>query len=202
MINSLLRADYYKPVLVYVCIIIVIYVCSILIPKYVLTLASALFLAVPFVMGKGLRLSLNAYQAISALVITVVIISVYLLLFILLTGNSVNISFLSFNLFVTHLLLIAFPEEAFFRGYLQEELGNDIKSIVVVSLLFTIGHLITICFLSGSLGLHCVTVLLTFFPSLVMGYLYFRSKSIWGSVLFHFLANLAYFSTSGYSIFY
>jgi membrane protease YdiL (CAAX protease family) len=40
----------------------------------------------------------------------------------------------------------------------------------------------------------CSQAILTFFPSLVMGYLYTTTETLWASIIFHFLANLVYIS--------
>lgn len=75
-------------------------------------------------------------------------------------------------------------EEIFFRGYIQNEIlkyTNIHISIIITSILFMIPHLV----LSFS-----VISFLTFFPSLIFGYLYYLSKSIWASSIFHLFSNL------------
>jgi membrane protease YdiL (CAAX protease family) len=91
------------------------------------------------------------------------------------------------------LLVIALPEEAFYRGYLQTALddalpkrvrvlGADLgPSIVVTSALFALGHLAT------ELDPNRLGV---FFPSLLFGYLRVRTGGIGASVILHTLANL------------
>lgn len=94
-----------------------------------------------------------------------------------------GITQLSFGI-IARLLVLAFIEELFFRGFLQESLGNDIRSVFVVSLLFAVAHLPK-CFPDDlQFGL------LTFFPSLVMGGLYYHTRNILPGTVFHFLANL------------
>lgn len=192
----------HKPLIIYSLLIVSIFVFLIFLPKYVIIFTAVSFLLVPYLFGKGLNLGLDPRLFIRSMVISIVIIGAYLLIFYILTNKSINLDALSLILIITHLVVIAFPEEAFFRGYLQRELGNNLGSVIVVSALFAIGHFLTICIGSGSFGLHCLTALLTFFPSLVMGYLFYKSNSIWGCTVFHFLANLAYITTSGFSIFY
>ena len=92
----------------------------------------------------------------------------------------------------THLVTIAFPEEFFFRGYLQRKLGGGWGAIVATSMLFAVAHLLVICVFTG--GSACVQNSLTFFPSLLMGYLYMKTGTIWSSVFFHFAANIVYLS--------
>jgi membrane protease YdiL (CAAX protease family) len=92
-----------------------------------------------------------------------------------------------------HLLVIALPEEAFFRGYLQTELETALPpkrklfgagfglAIVLTSALFALGHVAT--------ELH-VNRLAVFFPSLLFGWLRARTGGIGASVLFHAACNV------------
>jgi membrane protease YdiL (CAAX protease family) len=91
------------------------------------------------------------------------------------------------------LLVIALPEEAFFRGYVQTEidallgarrrfLGADVSlAIPIAALVFAVGHVLT----RPDPGRLAV-----FFPGLVFGYLRARTKGIGTSVLFHAMCNL------------
>ncbi len=67
-----------------------------------------------------------------------------------------------------------------------QRLGNNIKSILLVSALFSLMHLPQTIFYGDSYPL------LTFFPSLIMGFLYMRTSNILPSVIFHFLANVVW----------
>ncbi|KJU81935.1 abortive infection protein [Candidatus Magnetobacterium bavaricum] len=89
---------------------------------------------------------------------------------------------------LTVLMLNALPEELFFRGYLQESLGNRPWTVALVSAMFTLCH--SGRFLVGG----DITPLLTFFPSLMMGWLYLKTSNVLPAVLFHFVANLAFTS--------
>jgi membrane protease YdiL (CAAX protease family) len=92
-----------------------------------------------------------------------------------------------------HLLVIALPEEAFFRGYLQTELETALPpkrklfgagfglAIVLTSALFALGHVAT--------ELH-VNRLAVFFPSLLFGWLRARTGGVGASVLFHAACNV------------
>ncbi|HSG31786.1 MAG TPA: CPBP family glutamic-type intramembrane protease [Thermodesulfobacteriota bacterium] len=191
-----------KALIVYVLSIASIFVFLLVFPNYVHTYTAAIFLLIPYLLGKGLNLRIEQRPFILGLIITISIIGLYLLLYYVFAKNTFNLNDFSLNIVLIHLIVIAFPEEAFFRGYLQQELGNNIKSIIIVSALFALAHFLTICIAKGSFGLHCATALLTFFPSLVMGYLYYKSKSIWECTIFHFLANMAFIATSGFSVFY
>lgn len=91
------------------------------------------------------------------------------------------------------LLVIALPEEAFYRGYLQTSLerewGKTVSifgtrigvGTVATSAIFALGHLLT------ELNPARLAV---FFPSLVFGFLRARTGGIGAGVLFHALCNL------------
>lgn len=91
------------------------------------------------------------------------------------------------------LLMIALPEEAFYRGYLQTSLERDLNKsttiagtrvgwgIVLTSAIFAVGHLFT------ELNPARLAV---FFPSLVFGFLRARTGGIGSSVIFHAMCNL------------
>mgnify|MGYP001545240076 FL=1 len=91
------------------------------------------------------------------------------------------------------LLVIALPEEAFYRGYLQTSLERELTpklsilgarigwGLVLTSAIFAVGHLFT------ELNPARLAV---FFPSLVFGFLRVRSKGIGASLTFHAMCNL------------
>lgn len=91
------------------------------------------------------------------------------------------------------LLVIALPEEAFFRGYLQTALddvwpprwrlfgANVGPSLLVTSAIFAVGHVLTEPHPSR---------LAVFFPSLLFGWMRARTGGIGTSVLFHAACNL------------
>jgi len=91
------------------------------------------------------------------------------------------------------LLIVALPEEAFYRGYLQTRLdeawtprlrvlGADIgPSILVTSAIFALGHFATI---------HEPARLAVFFPSLLFGWLRSRTRGVGAPVAFHALCNI------------
>jgi hypothetical protein len=91
------------------------------------------------------------------------------------------------------LVIIALPEEAFYRGYLQTRLddvwaprlrvfgANVGPSLFVVSAVFALGHLAT----KPDPGRLAV-----FFPSLVFGWLRARTRGVGASMAFHAMCNL------------
>lgn len=91
------------------------------------------------------------------------------------------------------LLVIALPEEAFYRGYLQTALDDAWKprwkilgaelgwGVLVSSALFALGHFAT--------EVH-PNRLAVFFPALVFGWLRARTKGVGAGIVFHALCNL------------
>jgi len=91
-----------------------------------------------------------------------------------------------YSYIIFQLLSVSFPEEYFFRGFIQDTIGRNFKAVLVASLLFSLAHLPKAA-LSGDW-----MSLLSFFPSLIMGWLYMKTNTIIPGTLFHFLANLVY----------
>jgi len=95
-------------------------------------------------------------------------------------------------LLLYHLLCVAFPEEVFYRGYMQSRLNQIFPkkirffgapigfSLLFTTLLFALGHFMV---------LGAWNSLATFFPGLVFGWLRERTDSILASTLFHALCN-------------
>lgn len=91
------------------------------------------------------------------------------------------------------LLVIALPEEAFYRGYLQTALDDALKprmkilgatigwGLLVSSALFALGHFAT--------EVH-PNRLAVFFPALAFGWLRARTGGIGAGIVFHALCNL------------
>jgi uncharacterized protein len=102
------------------------------------------------------------------------------------TGDVVNEVF-------GQVVIIALPEEAFYRGYLQTRL-DDVwpprfhllgaplgPGILVGSLIFALGHLATI---------HAPARLAVFFPALVFGWMRARTGGVGAGIVFHALCNV------------
>ncbi len=91
------------------------------------------------------------------------------------------------------LVIIALPEEAFYRGFLQTRLedlwpggvrvlgANVGPAILVTSAIFALGHLAT---------QHDASRLAVFFPSILFGWLRARTRGIGAGLLFHAMCNL------------
>ncbi|MEW6417169.1 MAG: CPBP family intramembrane glutamic endopeptidase [Nitrospirota bacterium] len=87
---------------------------------------------------------------------------------------------------IFQLLIISLPEEFFFRGFLQDSIGRNFKAVLLVSLLFSIAHLPKAIFADDWISL------LSFFPSIMMGWLYMKTNNILPGIIFHFLANVVH----------
>jgi membrane protease YdiL (CAAX protease family) len=93
-------------------------------------------------------------------------------------------------------LFVATSEETFFRGYLQSNLQHLLTTAVKTKLELSQWYSIIICamFFAGAhvVILGNVTSIVTFFPGLVFGWLFVRTRSLLTPVLFHGLANVVY----------
>jgi membrane protease YdiL (CAAX protease family) len=144
------------------------------------SLLPVLMLTFPIIFRHTIRLKFNLKDFFTGLTVSVILLLPYYLLF---GGNGREITgyFLIFQL-----IGAAFPEEFFFRGFLQDSIGRNIKAVIFVSILFSLAHLPKAVFTDEWMSL------LSFFPSLAMGWLYMRTGNILPGTVFHFLANLAY----------
>ncbi|GIW47661.1 MAG: hypothetical protein KatS3mg078_1538 [Deltaproteobacteria bacterium] len=190
-----LSRNYIFPIFVYVLVIFVITIMVRVFPAGVLFPVSAgiMFLS-PFIAGsrvEGLRW--NTRGVVVGLVLSFFMLAGYLLL----VNKPFNLRAVSLSVVVFHLFFVSIPEEVFFRGYLQEKLGNNLRGVLFVSFLFALGHVATRCIGRGCSGYGYLEALLTFFPSVAMGYMYIISRTLWANILFHFLANIVYTSTGG-----
>lgn len=91
------------------------------------------------------------------------------------------------------LLIVALPEEAFYRGYLQTRLNDGLAlrvrlfgasvgpSLLLTSAIFAVGHFATI---------HDPARLAVFFPSLAFGWLRARTGGIGAGMVFHASCNI------------
>ncbi len=126
-----------------------------------------------------------------------VIFPIYALAWVLFWNPSANFSPAFSPDFVDviagQVLVVALPEEAFFRGYLQSELDGRWQpkwkllgakigpGLLVASLLFALVHLVTTP--------HPAR-LAVFFPALLFGWLRARTGGIGASIALHALSNL------------
>jgi membrane protease YdiL (CAAX protease family) len=93
-------------------------------------------------------------------------------------------------------LFVALTEEIFFRGYLQsniftlaENLLNSRRKIPGYTAVF----ISALLFAAAHVAIRAqISAILTFFPGLVLGWLFLRTKSLVAPILFHGLANTCY----------
>lgn len=140
-----------------------------------------------------------------ALATALIVLPIYIaghLAFRLSMGRSIHL-LLGWTLvpqFFTQLLVVALPEEIFFRGYVQTLLGQRLRrnapawlgeqwpAILAASALFALAHLA---------GTMQPARLVVFFPAMLFGWLRHRTGSLIAPVLLHTLANLTVFMLEG-----
>lgn len=148
-------------------------------------------LAVPLLLKNRINIRLSFSDLSYGLFFSTIILVSFTLLFI--KGLSFN---LTPAVLIYQLFGVAFPEEVFFRGFLQDRLGNNWKALLIVSLLFSAAHLPALIFNKD------LSAPLTFFPSLVMGFLYMRTGNLLPGIIFHYLSNLLFLSMAGFMPFW
>jgi len=139
-------------------------------------------LAAPLLLGTRIRIGLSVRQIVFAVIVSFVILIPYLFFF----SPAGRLVLLGPGALAFQLLGVSLPEEIFFRGFLQETLGNNLRTVFFTSILFAVAHLPAF-FFSGD-----TFALLTFFPSLLMGILYLRTSNVVPPTIFHFLSNVLY----------
>jgi membrane protease YdiL (CAAX protease family) len=144
-----------------------------------------LMLIFPIISGYRVKMNFSGKDLSIGLVASLLFLLPYYLFF---GGNPDSITF---SVVIFQLLSVSFPEEFFFRGFLQDSMGRKYKGVLFVSLLFAVAHLPKAIFHNEW------TVLLSFFPSLAMGWLYMKTNNILPGTVFHLLANLAYLAHHG-----
>jgi uncharacterized protein len=139
-----------------------------------------LMLMLPIVFGQRIKIRFSLNDTLMGLIVSVIILLPYYLLF----GGSLDK--ISGYYIVFQFLSAAFPEEFFFRGFIQDSIGRNIRAVLIVSLMFSLAHLPKAIFLGEWMSL------LSFFPSLIMGWLFMKTGNILPGTIFHLLANLVY----------
>ena len=139
-------------------------------------------LAVPLVLKRRININFSARHILLGLLVSLLVLLPFFAVF----SPAKKFAAPALGAALFQLLGVAFPEEFFFRGYLQEAFGNNLRGAVAVSLLFAGAHLPGL-FFDGDLYAP-----LTFFPSLIMGLLYIRTSNVVPSTIFHFFSNIMY----------
>jgi len=183
---------YLVPLLSYLFVVVsILLMRKFLTTDYIYLISAFIMILIPYaLMGRVKGLDWNFKAIFKGLVISLIILMFYTLILVAIFKTSINFGVLTIPLILTQIIIVAYPEEVFFRGYLQSKIGNNLKGIIIVSVLFAIGHFCTMCLPNGFKDIICLVNVLTFFPSLVMGYLFFFTGNLWSSIIFHCLANL------------
>lgn len=194
MAHFLFIRDYRKPILSYLLLILSVFILQHFLDSgTVFSISAALMLLIPFLANTEYNyFYFNTRSFLRGVLISVGVLAVYFLIlssYNLISGRFPGLREAGYSFFLIQFILVAIPEELFFRGYLQREFGNDYRAVIIVSLLFATAHLVIVCATSGGLSV-CIQNGLTFFPSLVMGYLYMKTGTLWSSIFFHFCANI------------
>lgn len=107
--------------------------------------------------------------------------------------NGIDFSeLMSFHVFTT-ILIIPITEEIFFRNYIQRDLQKNInhkKAILITSILFSFIHIPFGAFFVDSLEFSVHQAYIAFFGGLILGQLFYKSKSIGPPLVFHMTWNL------------
>jgi len=196
------RHNYLFPLAIYAVIVFLIFLMKVYLPwQFVVSVSALLMLAVPLALKPDTH---DLRWDPKGILVGVLVSAVILLIYVAVlygygrySGKSLIFNGLSLPFILVQLMLVALPEEVFFRGFLQQKLGNTVKGVIAVSFLFALAHFVTLC-LTGDGFSVCGQAVLTFFPSLVMGYLYMKTGTLWASIVFHFLANIVHIS-AGFS---
>jgi len=144
------------------------------------SLLPALMLIFPIIVGHRVKLRLSIKDFMLGIVVSFVILAPFYVIF------GENMKTITVHVFLFQLLSVSFPEEFFFRGFLQDTIGRNFRAVLLVSLLFAVAHVPKALLLGDWMSL------LTFFPSLVMGWLYMKTNNILPGIVFHLLANIVY----------
>ena len=183
---------YLVPLLSYLFVVVsILLMRTFLTTDYIYLISAFIMILIPYaLMGRVEGLDWNFKAIFKGLVISLIILMFYALILVVIFKRSINFGVLSIPFILTQIIIVAYPEEVFFRGYLQSKIGNNLKGIIIVSVLFAIGHFCTICLPNGFSDIFCLVNVLTFFPSLVMGFLFFITGNLWASIIFHSLGNI------------
>ena len=97
-------------------------------------------------------------------------------------------------------VFIGITEELYFRGLFLKKLEPFLGihlSIFLISLLFSIPH-IFVTYISG-IRMSLMLFVVTFLIGMALGYLVYKTKSIWGAIIIHMGLDLFYGLTFGFT---
>lgn len=174
--------------------------------QYLHTLVGAMFVAIPMALLLLRHESFDDYglppqpilrEVLFALVVAALIFPPFLLAFLVWWGFDRDFTFVLpagfWNAALANLVIVALPEEVFYRGYLMGRLDLLLKGRVTI-LGAPVGWPVVLAAAMFSVGHYVVTFdpqrLAVFFPALVFGWIRARRGSITAAIVFHALCNI------------
>ncbi len=140
-------------------------------------------LSVPLVFRERIKLRFSISDAAVGFLVSAIVLVPF---WYLMSREGKGFALLPAGALLYQLAAVSFPEEVYFRGFLQEKLGNTLTGVLIVSALFSFMHIPQLFFHGDRYAL------LTFFPSLVMGFLYLRTSNVLPPTIFHFCSNVLF----------
>lgn len=171
-----------KSLLAYVVLLILVFSAYAFHLRFLDYIVPLYLLAVPLVLKSRINIIFSVRHILLGLLVSLIVLLPFFAVF----SPEKRFSGPGLGEAMFQLLGVAFPEEFFFRGFLQETFGNNLRGAAVVSLLFAGAHL------PGYFFYGDLYAPLTFFPSLIMGLLYLRTSNVVPSTIFHFFSNIMY----------
>jgi CAAX protease family protein len=104
--------------------------------------------------------------------------------------------FVSLNVLAS-IFVVPFSEELFFRNCIQSRLAKNykpFKTILAVSLLFAFIHIPFVSLFFESLDFNLHQAYIALFGGILSGILYYKSKSVIPSIIFHIFWNFTSFA--------
>ncbi|KJR42585.1 abortive infection protein [Candidatus Magnetoovum chiemensis] len=176
--------QFLKPIILYLLVLALSLTYQIYDIKPISFIITILMLAVPMKYLQTIPVKINIHHILISLCACIVTLAPYCIVTITFLSGIFIVPPINYSLF--QLFGTAIPEELFFRAYLQENLGQNKISILIVSLMFSLCHF-GLFYVTGN-----IEHLFVFLPSLIMGWLYFKTKNILPSIIYHYLANMVY----------
>jgi len=169
-----------KIFLIYLIFLISSFTVNLFMPEFKHFFIPAILIGLSFAFSPKINFRFKKSDLILSMKISLLILAPFALLTYLYYGKFQPPTFST----ILYLLFgVAVSEEIFFRGVIQEKLGNNWKALIITSILFSLAHLPNFLFYNNFFSLA------TFFPSLIMGWLYMKTSNILPSIIFHFLSN-------------
>lgn len=176
------RAFWFAAVPSYVSILVINILGAVYFPDILAHILPLLFIIIPFVIQRTINLRFSVRDLLIGLVASAIVL-LSAVIFRAVSGEAIKPPPALYA--TVTFLLVALPEEAYFRGMLLDMLGCNMRAVIISSLLFAIAHGHRYFIYGDYLAFF------TFFPSLIMGYLYMKTRNILTSTLFHGSSNVA-----------